>query len=136
MSNLSQAIAVDGVVPFLGPLAKVSKKGEPQRALMITTFLCFAFAMMGSLNTVAPLVSICFLTCYSALNLSCLILSAVNAPRFISSSILYIYTLHTVFDSIVNISLALRVINIYVLSILRYSECCILFEKLNDISAS
>ena len=37
--------------------------------------------MMGSLDIVAPLVSICFLTCYSALNLSCLVLSAVNAPR-------------------------------------------------------
>lgn len=78
---MAQAISADGVVPFLGPLAKMSKNGEPRRALMVTTVLSFAFSMMGSLDIVAPLVSICFLTCYSALNLSCLVLSAVNAPR-------------------------------------------------------
>lgn len=49
---------------------------------MATTVLCLVFAMIGSLDAVAPLVSICFLTCYSALNLSCLVLSAVNAPRY------------------------------------------------------
>lgn len=70
------------MVPFLGPFAVVSKNGEPRRALIATTALCIVFAMIGSLNAVAPLVSICFLTCYSALNLSCLILSAVNAPRY------------------------------------------------------
>ncbi|KAG0586431.1 hypothetical protein KC19_2G090200 [Ceratodon purpureus] len=80
--RLLQAIAADGVVPFLGPFATVSKNGEPQRALMLTTVLCLVFAMIGSLNAVAPLVSICFLTCYSALNLSCLVLSAVNAPSW------------------------------------------------------
>lgn len=80
--RLLQAIAADGVVPFLGPFAVVSKNGEPRRALIATTALCIVFAMIGSLNAVAPLVSICFLTCYSALNLSCLILSAVNAPSW------------------------------------------------------
>jgi hypothetical protein len=49
--------------------------------LVLTTMLCVAAAMIGSLNLVAPLVSICFLTSYSALNLSCFILSIVNAPR-------------------------------------------------------
>lgn len=79
--HVMQAIAADGVVPFLGSFAHVSKNGEPRRALVATTLLCIVFAMIGSLNAVAPLVSICFLTCYSALNLSCLILSLVNAPR-------------------------------------------------------
>jgi amino acid transporter len=80
--RLLQAIAADGVVPFLGPFSKFSKQGEPRRALMATTALCLVFAMIGSLDAVAPLVSICFLTCYSALNLSCLVLSAVNAPSW------------------------------------------------------
>lgn len=80
--RLLQAIAADGVVPFLGSFAHVSKNGEPRRALVATTLLCIVFAMIGSLNAVAPLVSICFLTCYSALNLSCLILSLVNAPSW------------------------------------------------------
>ncbi|XP_024400955.1 uncharacterized protein [Physcomitrium patens] len=80
--RLLQAIAADGVVPFLGPIATISKNGEPKKALMVTTLLCIVFAMIGSLNAVAPLVSICFLTCYAALNLSCLVLSVVNAPSW------------------------------------------------------
>lgn len=83
MRTLWQAIAADGVVPFLGPFATVAENGEPRRALLLTTALCLVFAMIGSLNAVAPLVSICFLTCYSALNLSCLVLSVVNAPRYL-----------------------------------------------------
>jgi potassium/chloride transporter 4/5/6 len=69
------------MVPFLETFAKTSKNGEPRKALVLTTMLCVAAAMIGSLNLVAPLVSICFLTSYSALNLSCFILSIVNAPR-------------------------------------------------------
>ena len=68
-------------MPFLRPLAKTSKSEEPQKSLLITIILCILFAMIGSLNGVAPLVSICFLTCYSALNLSCLVSSAVDPPR-------------------------------------------------------
>lgn len=80
--RLLQAIAADGIVPFLGFFAKISKNGEPSNALVLTTFLGVAAAMIGNLNAVAPLVSICFLTCYSALNLSCFILSIVNAPSW------------------------------------------------------
>jgi len=80
--RLLQAIAGDGVVPFLETFAKTSKNGEPRKALVLTTMLCVAAAMIGSLNLVAPLVSICFLTSYSALNLSCFILSIVNAPSW------------------------------------------------------
>ncbi|KAG0621679.1 hypothetical protein M758_3G040000 [Ceratodon purpureus] len=80
--RLLQAIALDGVVPFLRPLAKTSKSEEPQKSLLITIILCILFAMIGSLNVVAPLVSICFLTCYSALNLSCLVSSAVDPPSW------------------------------------------------------
>ncbi|CAM6087999.1 unnamed protein product [Calypogeia fissa] len=80
--RLLQAIANDGVIPFLRRLSKTSKTGEPRRALVVTTALCIVAAMIGSLDAVAPLVSICFLTAYSALNLSCFVFSIVQAPSW------------------------------------------------------
>ncbi|KAJ7516469.1 hypothetical protein O6H91_22G059400 [Diphasiastrum complanatum] len=80
--RLLQAIAADGIIPFLDPFAKESKSGEPHIALVFTTVLCMIAAMIGSLDQIAPLVSICFLTCYSALNLSCFVLSIVKAPSW------------------------------------------------------
>ncbi|KAL2631043.1 hypothetical protein R1flu_015729 [Riccia fluitans] len=80
--RLLQAIAGDGVIPFLGRLSKTSSKGEPRAALLATTVLCVLAAMIGSLDAVAPLVSICFLTCYSALNFSCVVLSMLKAPSW------------------------------------------------------
>lgn len=76
-----QAIANDGVIPVLAPLAKTSKTGEPTRALGVTAILCVAAAMIGSLDAVAPLVSICFLTAYAALNASCFVLDLAKSPR-------------------------------------------------------
>ncbi|KAL3688956.1 hypothetical protein R1sor_015265 [Riccia sorocarpa] len=80
--RLLQAIAGDRVIPFLGRLSKTSSNGEPRAALLATTVLCVSAAMIGSLDAVAPLVSICFLTCYSALNFSCVVLSMLKAPSW------------------------------------------------------
>ncbi|BBN10036.1 protein MpCCC2 [Marchantia polymorpha subsp. ruderalis] len=80
--RLLQAIAGDGVIPFLGRVAKTSTNGEPRAALLATTVLCVLAAMIGSLDAVAPLVSICFLSCYSALNFSCVVLSMLKAPSW------------------------------------------------------
>lgn len=81
MSPLSpQAISADGVVPFLAPLARL-RNNEPQRALVFTVLFCVCASMIGSLDLVAPLTSVCFLTCYAALNLSCLLFTVLKAPR-------------------------------------------------------
>ncbi|KAJ7563353.1 hypothetical protein O6H91_03G106500 [Diphasiastrum complanatum] len=77
-----QAIAGDGIIPMINSLGKASACGEPKRALILTTILGMMAAMAGSLDHIAPVVSICFLTCYSALNCSCFLLSIVNAPSW------------------------------------------------------
>ncbi|EFJ12492.1 hypothetical protein SELMODRAFT_425250 [Selaginella moellendorffii] len=80
--RLLQAIAGDRIIPFLNRLSSTTENGEPRRALIFTTILCMMAAMIGSLDKIAPLVSICFLTCYAALNLSCFILSIMQAPSW------------------------------------------------------
>eukprot|EP00898_Chlorokybus_atmophyticus_P002006 jgi/Chlat1/2806/Chrsp187S02918 len=79
--KLMQAMASDGTLPIAKPLAKLWG-GEPRRALMATTLLAVAGAMIGSLDSVAPLVSICFLQCYVCMNLSCAVNALLRAPSW------------------------------------------------------
>ena len=80
--QLLNAIATDGTVPVIAGLAKLSSKGEPHRALFVTMAVCAAACMIGSLDMVAPLLSICFLTCYAFLNLSTFMLAITRAPSW------------------------------------------------------
>ena len=76
------AIAVDGTVPFLTKAAFVDKRGEPVAALAATVTFCVCASMIGSLDLVAPLLSICFLAAYSALNFSTFALGLTKAPSW------------------------------------------------------
>ena len=76
------AIAVDGTVPFLARAAFVDDKGEPIAALLFTVVFCLCASMIGSLDLVAPLLSICFLSAYAALNLSTFALGLTKAPSW------------------------------------------------------
>ena len=76
------AIAVDGTVPFLARAAFVDEKGEPVAALLATTAFCLCASMIGSLDLVAPLLSICFLSAYAALNFSTFALGLTKAPSW------------------------------------------------------
>ena len=76
------AIAVDGTVPFLARAAFVDEKGEPVAALFATVAFCLCASMIGSLDLVAPLLSICFLAAYAALNFSTFALGLTKAPSW------------------------------------------------------
>jgi len=76
------AIAADGTVPFLVCAAPLNAAGEPAFALFMTTGLCLCACMIGSLDMVAPLLSICFLTAYAALNFSTFVLGLTRAPSW------------------------------------------------------
>ena len=76
------AIAADGTVPFLARAAFVDDKGEPVAALLVTVAFCLCASMIGSLDLVAPLLSICFLSAYAALNFSTFALGLTKAPSW------------------------------------------------------
>ena len=80
--KILQAIAADKIVPFLAPFAKLSEKGEPVRALALITGMGIVASMVGDLELIAPVLSLCFLLCYAALNMSCFVLETLHAPTW------------------------------------------------------
>lgn len=47
--SLSQAIAKDGIIPFIQPFAVSSSRGEPTRALILTMCICECGILLGEL---------------------------------------------------------------------------------------
>ena len=76
------AIAKDGTVPFLNVAAPLNAAGEPAAALGVTVAFCLVASMIGSLDLVAPLLSICFLSAYAALNFATFALGLTKAPSW------------------------------------------------------
>jgi len=55
--RLLQAIAVDGVIPFLNVFAATTKNGEPVRALLLTSLICEAGILIANIDNIAPIIS-------------------------------------------------------------------------------
>ena len=55
--RLLQAIAQDGVIPFLRLFSVTTKRGEPFRALLLTGCISFIGVSIGNLDYVAPIIT-------------------------------------------------------------------------------
>jgi len=55
--RLLQAIAVDGVIPFINIFAATTKNGEPVRALLLTSLIAEAGILIANLDSIAPITS-------------------------------------------------------------------------------
>jgi len=80
--KLLQAIAKDDILAVLKPLAPLSRNGEPVRALWATYVVGGLLVLMGRLDLVAPLLSMCFLTAYMFMNLSCFVLTLLKSTAW------------------------------------------------------
>ncbi|XP_071814976.1 solute carrier family 12 member 6-like isoform X2 [Apostichopus japonicus] len=80
--RLLQAIAKDGLIPFLSIFAKGSATGEPTTALLLTTFISWIGILIASLDSVAPIITMFFLMCYMFVNLACALQTLLNAPNW------------------------------------------------------
>ena len=80
--RLLRAIAADSLIPFLRPLGILSKRGEPARALLVTYILSAGLVLIGSVDVLAPMVTISFLVCYGFLNIACLMLTVLRSPTW------------------------------------------------------
>lgn len=80
--RLLQSIARDNILDFLSPLAPLSSRGEPRRALACTYAFAGLLVMIGEVDAVAPLLTVCFLVAYSVMNISCFALTWLRSTGF------------------------------------------------------
>eukprot|EP00437_Effrenium_voratum_P000844 CAMPEP_0181433456 /NCGR_PEP_ID=MMETSP1110-20121109/19301_1 /TAXON_ID=174948 /ORGANISM="Symbiodinium sp., Strain CCMP421" /LENGTH=1044 /DNA_ID=CAMNT_0023556909 /DNA_START=133 /DNA_END=3267 /DNA_ORIENTATION=+ len=80
--RLLQSIARDKILSIFDKIAPLSSRGEPVRALFATYAFAAMLVLIGEVNAVAPLLTMCFLVAYSFMNFSCFILTWVRSPGF------------------------------------------------------
>ncbi|XP_038219226.1 solute carrier family 12 member 9 isoform X2 [Zerene cesonia] len=80
-SRVLEALAKDDIFGFLlRPM--VPRSGNPVMAVLMSWFLVQIGIMAGSLNAIAQVNSVLFMTSYFAINLACLGLDLASAPNF------------------------------------------------------
>ncbi|XP_062847279.1 solute carrier family 12 member 7 isoform X2 [Trichomycterus rosablanca] len=80
--RLLQAIARDGIVPFLEVFGHGKANGEPTWALLLTAGICETGILIASLDAVAPILSMFFLMCYMFVNLACALQTLLRTPNW------------------------------------------------------
>uniref|UniRef100_A0A3Q3XKP4 Uncharacterized protein n=1 Tax=Mola mola TaxID=94237 RepID=A0A3Q3XKP4_MOLML len=80
--RLLQAIARDGIIPFLRVFGHGKVNGEPTWALLLTASICEIGIIIASLDSVAPILSMFFLMCYMFVNLACALQTLLGTPNW------------------------------------------------------
>nr|XP_030712368.1 solute carrier family 12 member 7 isoform X1 [Globicephala melas] len=80
--RLLQAIARDGIIPFLQVFGHGKANGEPTWALLLTALICETGILIASLDSVAPILSMFFLMCYMFVNLACALQTLLRTPNW------------------------------------------------------
>ncbi|KAM3871926.1 solute carrier family 12 member 5b [Diretmus argenteus] len=80
--RLLQAIARDGIIPFLRVFGHGKANGEPTWALLLTASVCEIGIIIASLDAVAPILSMFFLMCYMFVNLACALQTLLRTPNW------------------------------------------------------
>ncbi|XP_039917662.1 solute carrier family 12 member 7 isoform X5 [Hirundo rustica] len=80
--RLLQAIARDGIVPFIQIFGHGKANGEPTWALLLTAGICEIGILIASLDSVAPILSMFFLMCYMFVNLACAVQTLLRTPNW------------------------------------------------------
>ncbi|KAM7401309.1 hypothetical protein PAMA_005482 [Pampus argenteus] len=80
--RLLQAIARDGIIPFLEIFGHGKANGEPTWALLLTVGICEIGILIASVDAVAPILSMFFLMCYLFVNLACAVQTLLRTPNW------------------------------------------------------
>ncbi|XP_067330800.1 solute carrier family 12 member 7-like isoform X2 [Channa argus] len=80
--RLLQAIARDGIIPFLHVFGHGKANGEPTWGLLLTVGICEIGILIASLDAVAPILSMFFLMCYLFVNLACAVQTLLRTPNW------------------------------------------------------
>lgn len=80
--RLLNAIAKDGVIPFLNVFSKTTQRGEPLLALLLTAAICEAGVLIASVDSIAPIITMFFLVCKAFINLACALQTLLKTPNW------------------------------------------------------
>ena len=80
--RILQAMGEHRIVPAADWTAKLTKKGEPRNAMLVTGAIVFAAILLRDLNALAPLITLFFLITYLMLNVVLVIEQSVNLVSF------------------------------------------------------
>ncbi|KAG9394898.1 Amino acid permease [Carpediemonas membranifera] len=79
--RLLQSIAADNVLPVLRPM-RHKILGNPIPATLVTALIAFGILMIGNMNAVTPITTMCFIMCYLSVNFSCALQGMIRSPSF------------------------------------------------------
>lgn len=81
--RILQSLAQDRVFPVLSPFAKGhGAAGNPRRGVLLSAVIALAVVGLGSLDLIAPVVSMFFLISYGLLNYATFVEARTNSPSF------------------------------------------------------
>ena len=81
--RILQSLAQDRVFPVLSPFAKGhGAAGNPRRGVLLSAVIALAVVGLGSLDLIAPVVSMFFLISYGLLNYATYVEARTNSPSF------------------------------------------------------
>ncbi len=77
-----QALSRNRVLPFSDMLTKKTEKGEPRNATLLTGLIVVILLLIGSLNSIAQILTMFFLIAYMMINVSVFIEQFLGLPSF------------------------------------------------------
>ncbi len=76
------ALGEKNILPKSQKLAKLSKKGEPVTAMLVTAFIVLFGISLRNLNTIAPLLTMFFMITYAMVNVVALVEQTLGLPSY------------------------------------------------------
>lgn len=76
------ALGEKNILPKSNFIAKVSKKGEPYNAMLITSIIVLIGISLRDLNTIAPLLTMFFMITYAMVNVVALVEQSLGLPSY------------------------------------------------------
>jgi len=76
------ALGRHSIIPMASSFARLNRKGEPTTAILLTALITLLTILLGTLNTVAGLLTLFFLITYGMINLSVFIEQSIGIASF------------------------------------------------------
>lgn len=80
--RILQGIAKDGVIPCFNRFAKLSARGEPEQAILLTLAIAECAVLIGNLDFIAPILTLSLVMCYFFINLACALHTLLGSPNW------------------------------------------------------